>query len=415
MITNSFSKFNNVIVLYMKKIILILLLFKFLFAQNIACVGNSITDSGYPDIIDTWMEENGFDYDVHNFGVPGASVMLNAYKTTFEYQKLLTMKPQHIILMLGSNDWGVYAGGSSEWRNEWEVEYRYLVDNFKKKSNIFLGTITFRIDSSDANIPISSMNERIKKVADEFGLEIIDFNAILGTDPVNFLPDGVHPSNEGKIKLARLAYDVLIKYPVNSPETLPASNNFFGNYFEEDKCIQLVWDEIDKAQSYRLNRSYKIPENNQWIHSWYNDICDLEYIDFDLLSNITYFYTVQGFLNGIYGDRSIVLMITTGTLGCFNKILIINNLKLDQNYPNPFNPSTNIKYTLPNKSQVKIVIYDIMGNKIKTIVDEYKQAGQYIVNWNGTDAIGQFVNSGMYIYKLHVGGLIQKRKMVLLK
>ena len=89
--------------------------------------------------------------------------------------------------------------------------------------------------------------------------------------------------------------------------------------------------------------------------------------------------------------------------------------KLNQNYPNPFNPTTSITYEVQHESNVNLIIYDLLGNEINTIINEYKQAGQYIVNWDGTDNTGQSVSGGIYFYKLQAGDFTQTKKMVLLK
>lgn len=88
---------------------------------------------------------------------------------------------------------------------------------------------------------------------------------------------------------------------------------------------------------------------------------------------------------------------------------------LSQNYPNPFNPSTTIEYTLPNDSDVNILIYDLMGKEVRTITNKYKQAGQHNVIWNGKNNTEQAVSGGIYFYKLQAGDFTQTRKMVLLK
>ncbi len=96
---------------------------------------------------------------------------------------------------------------------------------------------------------------------------------------------------------------------------------------------------------------------------------------------------------------------------------IINSIyfKLNQNYPNPFNPTTSIVYEIQHESNVNIIIYDLLGNEINTIVNEYKQVRQYIVNWDGKDNTGKSVSGGIYFCKLQAGDFIQTRKMLLLK
>jgi len=83
---------------------------------------------------------------------------------------------------------------------------------------------------------------------------------------------------------------------------------------------------------------------------------------------------------------------------------------LNQNYPNPFNPVTNIKYDLPKDVFVKIKIYDLLGREIKTLVNEFKQAGSYLVSFNGSEFA-----SGIYFYKIQAGNFIQVKRMMLIK
>ena len=83
---------------------------------------------------------------------------------------------------------------------------------------------------------------------------------------------------------------------------------------------------------------------------------------------------------------------------------------LYQNYPNPWNPSTNIKYSIPKTSQVSIKVYDIIGNEIKTLVNEDKPAGAYELTWNAGN-----LPSGIYFYRLQAGSFIETKKMILLK
>ena len=88
---------------------------------------------------------------------------------------------------------------------------------------------------------------------------------------------------------------------------------------------------------------------------------------------------------------------------------------LNQNYPNPFNPTTNISYQLQNNSSVSLVIYDVLGRKIKTLVSEQQSPGYYSVMWNGRNEMGIKVNSGVYVYTLKAGQLLESRKMLLMK
>jgi hypothetical protein len=83
---------------------------------------------------------------------------------------------------------------------------------------------------------------------------------------------------------------------------------------------------------------------------------------------------------------------------------------LNQNYPNPFNPVTNIKYDLPKDVFVSIKVYDLLGREIKTLVNEFKNAGSYLVSFNGSEFA-----SGIYFYRIQAGSFIQVKRMVLIK
>ncbi len=91
------------------------------------------------------------------------------------------------------------------------------------------------------------------------------------------------------------------------------------------------------------------------------------------------------------------------------------DFELSQNIPNPFNPETEISYTLPNDSHVKLVIYNVTGQRVKTLLDRFETTGPKTVQWDGTDEIGQKVSSGIYFYKLEAGEFTQSRKMVMMK
>ncbi len=84
--------------------------------------------------------------------------------------------------------------------------------------------------------------------------------------------------------------------------------------------------------------------------------------------------------------------------------------ELSQNYPNPFNPITTIRFNLPEAGNVKLTLFNILGQEIKTLVNEFKESGVHTINFDASD-----LNSGMYIYKIEAGTFVQTRKMTLVK
>jgi hypothetical protein len=92
-----------------------------------------------------------------------------------------------------------------------------------------------------------------------------------------------------------------------------------------------------------------------------------------------------------------------------------NEYALNQNYPNPFNPTTNISFSLPHQEHVKIEIYNVLGDLVKTLADQVFAPGTIAITWDGTDNNGSKAASGMYIYRLRAGSFSAAKKMAMLK
>ncbi|NUM63620.1 MAG: T9SS type A sorting domain-containing protein [Ignavibacteriaceae bacterium] len=90
--------------------------------------------------------------------------------------------------------------------------------------------------------------------------------------------------------------------------------------------------------------------------------------------------------------------------------IIPEDYVLYQSYPNPFNPSTTIKYSVPNDDNVSLKVFDILGREVELLVDEYKNAGTYSIEFNAS----RFA-SGVYFYQLQSGRFIETKKMILLR
>ena len=95
--------------------------------------------------------------------------------------------------------------------------------------------------------------------------------------------------------------------------------------------------------------------------------------------------------------------------------LLPTQLSLEQNYPNPFNPTTTLRYDLPEDADVRIMIYNIKGREIKTLINHQQNAGFKLVVWDATNDLDQPVSAGMYLYRISAGDFHQVKKMVLLK
>lgn len=113
------------------------------------------------------------------------------------------------------------------------------------------------------------------------------------------------------------------------------------------------------------------------------------------------------------GERGTILHTTNGGVSFVEEEQIdgiLTEYNLSNNFPNPFNPSTKIKYSIPQSSQVVVKVFDILGYEIATLIDEEKSAGVYRADFTGAN-----LTSGIYFYKLQARDFVETKKMLLLK
>lgn len=176
-----------------------------------------------------------------------------------------------------------------------------------------------------------------------------------------------------------------------------------SNYFQYEK----LWDEVSKTPWIRWN-------SNGWNQVWYEDSTSLE---------LKYDFAIQRNLRGIGiwalgydGNRTELWNLIKKKFATPTSVDITNQLpiefKLYQNYPNPFNSTTVISYTVPVNGWVTLKIYDLLGNEIITLVNEYKQIGFYNSQFS---ILNSQLASGIYFYRLTIGNLSKTNKMLYLK
>jgi len=112
-----------------------------------------------------------------------------------------------------------------------------------------------------------------------------------------------------------------------------------------------------------------------------------------------------------------IVLMTTGNYkysDVINLDIIVNAFSLAQNYPNPFNPTTTIRFRISDFGFVSLIVYDVLGNKIATLVDEHKPAGSYEIEFSATSSESK-LTSGIYIYQLSAGSYSATKKMLMIK
>jgi predicted CXXCH cytochrome family protein len=179
--------------------------------------------------------------------------------------------------------------------------------------------------------------------------------------------------------------------------------------------VQLNWDESpDPDLNYFVIHRSTTPGFTPSPSNRIGYSANTDYVDSNL-ANGNYYYklTAVDFSGNISGPSVEVPVIITSVReeeGAVPRVFA-----LSQNYPNPFNPITQIKFSIPKRSRVELSVYNILGQKVKNLVDDEMEAGNYIATWNGKDEKGFDVSSGIYFYKLNSKEYSETRKMLLVR
>ena len=183
----------------------------------------------------------------------------------------------------------------------------------------------------------------------------------------------------------------------------------------DESSVSLSWDAVDIAEvSYVIERA-----TDSLFTADVEEFTSTEnsFTDNSLEAEIEYYYRVSAVCcggNSISFFSDIVSAMLT-VMGTDLTASIPDAYSLQQNYPNPFNPTTKIRYGLKENTYVSINIYNLMGKHIRSYINTVQDAGYQTILWNATDASGQPVPAGMYIYSITAGDFRQTRKMILLK
>lgn len=212
-------------------------------------------------------------------------------------------------------------------------------------------------------------------------------------------------------------------YPLAASGTprLPIRPSNFDGY-HSDSPDTFMWVGCSNA----VDDSTKLPPNlphTLLLEIKFDSVTGIGLFEIDsgrVLSNSVHFISSLGsfvpvnFIKGvdtlIFGDSFITVPVEENRKSNFP-----SKYHLSQNYPNPFNANTQIVFALPKAGHTTLEIFNVLGQKVSTLVDEYLKAGTKTVNWDGRDDKGTPVPSGIYFYQLRSGEFVEKKKMVFLK
>ena len=150
-------------------------------------------------------------------------------------------------------------------------------------------------------------------------------------------------------------------------------------------------------------------------------------INYQEVESFDFTIDTQGLLNQMYFGSIIIedpyqnlsdtleISLSVTDVANINENEIPNEFILVQNYPNPFNPSTKIEFTIPVSENVRLVIYDVLGNQVSEMINKTLNAGKYDYIWLGKNDDGIKVSAGIYFYRIEAGSFLKTKKMILLK
>ena len=186
---------------------------------------------------------------------------------------------------------------------------------------------------------------------------------------------------------------------------LPAPTNLLIEAIGTGENLMITWDEPDISGSVD---SYRVYRDGELL----SDQTTLFFVDMDVPQQVVLHYEVVAVYDG-YESEAIESYFEYNST---DDNLMIKN-EIVGNYPNPFNPTTTIQFTISeNRETTEIVVYNSKGQRINTLINAKIPAGEHSVIWNGTDSSGRKVTSGIYYYRLNIGGkTVDSKRMVMIK
>lgn len=196
-----------------------------------------------------------------------------------------------------------------------------------------------------------------------------------------------------------------IAFVVKLPGVVPVELISFTGFYENNEVV-IDWSTSSELnnQGFTIERKTEISE---WAsigfvpgHNTTTNINTYRFVDNSISTNKYFYRLKQTDFDGTF-DYSDIIEID---------INVVSEFSLSQNYPNPFNPSTKISFNLAKTSNVKLAIFNTLGEKVAELINEIKTAGNYDIEFNAVD-----LSSGIYLYRLEAGDFVSTRKMTLLK
>ena len=173
----------------------------------------------------------------------------------------------------------------------------------------------------------------------------------------------------------------------------------------------LSWDPFDGSIYYQIERATDSLFMTN-VTSYFAQFST--YTDTDIEFDTHYYYRVAAYAGYLTGWSNVVsVILESASISDVGQIP--TSFAMHQNFPNPFNPTTIVRYDLPEDGLVNIIVYDMMGRIVRTLVNDYQSSVYKTVQWDATNDFGNPVSAGVYLYQIHADSYTQTMKMILLK
>jgi hypothetical protein len=203
--------------------------------------------------------------------------------------------------------------------------------------------------------------------------------------------------------------DVVSGYSVDNLS--PKIPSGVGGVITEESNLQITWEPNSEADlGYYI--VYRSQDEINFDESGQTD--ETTFIDSEVIAGVNYSYSVTAVdTNGNESDYSDIVTLSVSTVESRPDIPV--HYYLTQNFPNPFNPQTTIKYGLLKAGEVRVIIYDVLGNIVKFLINQNQPRGHYQVIWNGVNTQNEQVSSGIYYYQIITDDFQDVKKMFLIR
>jgi hypothetical protein len=183
----------------------------------------------------------------------------------------------------------------------------------------------------------------------------------------------------------------------------------------EDNTVDIMATDCNDADSIVLTVLETLPENSEFTDNG-DGTGAFVFTPDETQEGVVTLSFVATDLDGLADTLEVVMVVGEGGAVIeLESSTLPEEFTLSQNYPNPFNPTTTIDFSIPKSSHVRLEVFNVLGQSVRVLADEYLAAGFKRVQWDGTDSCGRPVASGIYLYRLTADQFGETRKMMLLK